>query len=158
MIARCLSHDPAGRPATARELAAEFRRLQAPIRRAKRWVVAHAKGVAVAGVLVCSGAAYGGVEIAQLPSAAAVHKQKADDLYSHGKFLDAIQEYAASLDANAEQPEAKIALARAHQKLADGLYQDGKYNAAVANITRRHSATKRMTRRRHCTTPVVEHI
>jgi serine/threonine protein kinase/Flp pilus assembly protein TadD len=133
LIARCLSHDPAGRPATARELVAELRRLQAPIRRVRRWVAANAKAVAVAGVLVGSSAAYGGVQIANMPSAAAVHKQKADNLYRDGKLTEAINEYFESLEANADQPDVKFALARSHQKIGEGLYQNGKYKDAIAN-------------------------
>ena len=133
LIARCLSHDPAGRPATAREMVAALRRLQAPIRRARRWVVAHAKAVAVAGVLVSAGTTYGAVEVAKMPSQAAIHKQKADDLYRDGKFLEATQEYAESLELKPEQADVKLALGRAHQKLGEVLYKDGKYDAAVAN-------------------------
>jgi serine/threonine protein kinase/tetratricopeptide (TPR) repeat protein len=136
LIVRCLSHDPAGRPATAREMVAELRRLQAPIRRARRWVVAHAKSVAVAGVLATSGTAFGVDQVAKMPSAAAVHKQKADVLSGNGEYAAAAQEYAESLASNPDQPEVKLALSQMHLKLGDDLYKDGKVTDAIANYQR----------------------
>jgi tetratricopeptide (TPR) repeat protein len=134
LIARCLSNDPTKRPATAREMVAELRRLQAPLRRARRWVVAHAKAVAVASVLVGSGTTYGAVEVANMPSQATVHKQKAENLYRDGKYLEAALEFGESLEANPEQSDVKLAQRQAYGKLGETLYRDGKYNAAIRNF------------------------
>jgi eukaryotic-like serine/threonine-protein kinase len=105
LIARCLSHHPERRPLTAREMVAELRRLQSPIRRARRWAVANVKALSVAGVLVASGSAAAGGYVANLPTSDVVHRRAGENLYREGQFETAIKEFTASLVAKNDQPE-----------------------------------------------------
>jgi serine/threonine protein kinase/Tfp pilus assembly protein PilF len=119
LIARCLSADPNDRPATARELAKEFAKLQATRHRALRWVTSHVKTVAAAVVLFVTGAATAGVQIANLPSPAVVHAENGNKLYHDGAYDKAIDEFSASLAAKPDQPDMWFARGRAYQKLGD---------------------------------------
>jgi serine/threonine protein kinase/Flp pilus assembly protein TadD len=112
VILRCLSHDPARRPATARELAAELRRLPTLKWRARRWLVAHAHAAAIAAVLVGSAGAAGAVHIVNQPT----HAQKAERLYKEGKHIEAIKEFDQALADNDNQPPLHFARGRAHMK------------------------------------------
>jgi eukaryotic-like serine/threonine-protein kinase len=123
LILRCLSAEPAGRPATARELADELRRLQSPAGRLRRWVVGHVKAAAAIGLLVASGTAAAVEHYATLPGPAAVHAQKGNEFYRDGAYAKAIEEYSVSLGENPDQPAVHYALARAYMKLGTGHYQ-----------------------------------
>jgi serine/threonine protein kinase len=119
LILGCLSADPDCRPVTARELATELRRLQSPVRRARRWVVNHAKAVAAAAVMLATGGTALGGYIASLPSADATHKQAGLNLYHDGKYQQAIEEFTASLAANPNQPDVRVDRGRAFFNLGN---------------------------------------
>ncbi|HEX4588390.1 MAG TPA: serine/threonine-protein kinase [Gemmataceae bacterium] len=115
LIVRCLGNDPASRPGTARELAAELRRLPSWRWRARRWTAANAKAVAVGVMLVgTSGVAAAGY-VANLPT----HAQKAEQLYKAGDYKEALEEFDFALDSNDSQPALHFARARALMKLGD---------------------------------------
>jgi serine/threonine protein kinase len=126
VILRCLSADPSDRPATARELATELRRLQAPVHRARRWVVNHAKAVAAAALLLATGGTALGGYIASLPSADAAHKQAGLNFYHDGKYKEAIAEFTASLAANPNQPDVQVDRGRSFYRLGNwpSAYED----------------------------------
>ena len=118
LILRCLSANPDDRPATARELAAELAKLQAPIRRARRWAGAHVMALTLIGAFLASGTA-AGTYVATRPSAAVVHSQEGDRNYSNGKYAAAIEEYSLSLVADKNQPAVYFARGRAFQKTGE---------------------------------------
>jgi serine/threonine protein kinase len=116
LILQCLSHDPGARPATAREMAKELRRLQAPIRRARRWAAAHVRFLAIAGALLLTCTAGTAGYVASLPSSDVVHKQRGELLYREGKYEEAIKEFTASLGDKKDQPDVHYERGRAFLK------------------------------------------
>ena len=67
LVERCLSFEAAERPQTAAEMAAEWRRILTPGRRARRWASQHRRWVASAAIGLLSLAALGGYYVVTLP-------------------------------------------------------------------------------------------
>jgi serine/threonine protein kinase/Tfp pilus assembly protein PilF len=118
VVDRCLAFDPKDRPQSAGELARALRKITAPWRRARRWLVGHARTI-VAAALVILAAGLGTGYALSLREPAHLRSARAGmEAYVQEQYLEAVEHFSRAIAADPENPWYWFARARAYQRQA----------------------------------------
>ncbi len=115
LVLRCISSDPAERPASAEELLAEIRRYRSPVRRVVRWTRSHLRLLTAVAVLAAVPTGFGIAAFVRMPPAAVVLSKTGDDEFRAGNYAKAVTAFTKALEADPDRPELHYKRGRANQ-------------------------------------------